>query len=418
MISLFTPEHRGTYLREAWLSIKDQTDPDFEWVIVVNGELTIEKAREFIADPDPRIKIFEYGQPFTGIGAIKKFACSKCTGDILLELDGDDLLAPTTIEELKKAASEHPDVAFFYSNFADFLPDGAPSTFSSAYGWQYRDTTLNGKFYKECVAWEPTAASMSLIFYAPNHFRAWRTEDYWKIGGHNPHYELADDHELVVRTFIHRKTFHIDKLLYLYRMGDNNSWSKSTGKIADLTWGIYQTYIEKLVLRENNFSGHPCYDLGGAFNSPEGWTPVDISPGTPIQADLTKPWPFPDNSVGAFRAHDFLEHLPDKQFTMSEIYRCLKPGGWLLSSTPSALGQGGFCDPTHVSQWVWRSFRYYTDREIAKYIGNDGKMRFMESRLWEGYPSDAHEKEDLLYVQANLVALKPGMDRLPGIINI
>lgn len=416
LISIFTPSHDPAFLKETWESVKSQTHQDFEWVVLCNGKTTKKKVREIVGG-DVRVRAIKYLGESRNIGALKRAACMACTGEFLVELDHDDLLMPTALEEIAKASKEHPEACFFYSNFADFLPNGAPSTFSPQFGWKYRDHVIDGKFYKEAIAWEPTAASVSLIFYAPNHFRAWRRKEYLEMGGHNPTLEVADDHELVVRTYLHGRMHHIDKLLYLYRIGENNTWSKKSELIDMLTRQFFDVFIERLVAKENQLAGTPIYDLGGAFNNPPGWTPVDrTAPG--IQADLTKRWPFEDSSVGAFRAHDFLEHLPDKQFTMSEIYRCLKPGGWLLSCTPSALGQGGACDPTHVSMWVKRSFKYYTEAEIAKYIGNDGKMRFMEARLWEGYPSPAHEAEDLRYVKADLIALKPGMERLPGLINI
>jgi SAM-dependent methyltransferase len=130
------------------------------------------------------------------------------------------------------------------------------------------------------------------------------------------------------------------------------------------------------------------------------------------QFDLTKRWPFHDSSVGAFRAYDILEHLPDKLHTMREIYRCLRPGGWLLSRTPSALGQGGFQDPTHCSYWVPNSFRYHTERELSKYLpvspdGWLGNPRFMQWRLFT-------EGGDIPYIVCDLVSLKDDDGSLPG----
>ena len=53
--------------------------------------------------------------------------------------------------------------------------------------------------------------------------------------------------------------------------------------------------------------------------------------------------PFEDDSVGIFRAADFLEHIPREQVVpfMNEMWRCLAPGGWLISRTPVDGRQGG-----------------------------------------------------------------------------
>jgi 2-polyprenyl-6-hydroxyphenyl methylase / 3-demethylubiquinone-9 3-methyltransferase len=43
--------------------------------------------------------------------------------------------------------------------------------------------------------------------------------------------------------------------------------------------------------------------------------------------------PFDDNSMEVVTCFDVLEHIPSKGQTLSEIYRVLKPGGWLFFDT-------------------------------------------------------------------------------------
>ena len=159
--------------------------------------------------------------------------------------------------------------------------------------------------------------------------------------------------------------------------------------------------------RECELADAPAYDLGGAFGSPGApWQRVDNDAKADVVCDLRERWPFEDGSVGAFRAVDIFEHLPDKLHTMSEVYRCLRPGGWLLSQTPSALGSGAFQDPTHCSYWVRNSFRYYTERQLAQYIRNT-EQRFMAVRLFE-------TQGDIPYVVADLISLKQDAGKFPG----
>jgi predicted SAM-dependent methyltransferase len=155
------------------------------------------------------------------------------------------------------------------------------------------------------------------------------------------------------------------------------------------------------VLRECELLGVPAIELGGGIDPRAGWTPCDLQ-NAPIIADLRQRWPFADGSVGAFRASDLLEHLPDKLHTMAEIHRCLRPGGWLLSMTPSAEGVGAHMDPTHVSYWVAPSFWYYTRDASARYIRNN-TMRFAEVHL-DTVPINI-QGLSVPYVRADLVKL-------------
>jgi 2-polyprenyl-6-hydroxyphenyl methylase/3-demethylubiquinone-9 3-methyltransferase len=43
--------------------------------------------------------------------------------------------------------------------------------------------------------------------------------------------------------------------------------------------------------------------------------------------------PYDDEVMDSVTCFDVLEHIPDKQTTLSEIYRVLKPGGWLFLDT-------------------------------------------------------------------------------------
>lgn len=115
------------------------------------------------------------------------------------------------------------------------------------------------------------------------------------------------------------------------------------------------------------YSGGVRVDLGTTDTLPAGFNKfVDLvsNPNVPpdqmVVADLTKKWPFEDNSVDHFRAYDLFEHLPDKVFTMNELYRCLKPGGTADVSIPTVHGVGFISDPQHCSFWSRASFDYFT----------------------------------------------------------
>ena len=217
-VSIFTPAHHTKYLAELYESIKDQ---DFyEWVIVPQGC----NVPDF---KDERIKIFPL--PLVGdhyVGSLKRYACSRCTGDILLEVDFDDILLPGAVEEVKKAF-EDPEIGFVYSNFSNFQGDFQKTPrYSGDYGWEYRPFTYKGHALDEYVAFPPSASTVSRIWFAPNHLRAWRKTVYDALGGHKD-MKVMDDGDLLIRTYLATKMKHIDKCLYLYRIGTSNTWKKN-----------------------------------------------------------------------------------------------------------------------------------------------------------------------------------------------
>lgn len=101
-------------------------------------------------------------------------------------------------------------------------------------------------------------------------------------------------------------------------------------------------------------------NLGANNRRVEGFISVDIAPPADQIVDLSKAWPWPDNSVDEVLAYSVFEHLPDKRHTMNELWRVLKDGGIARLQLPHAtLGDGGHCDPTHCSYWTTSDFEYY-----------------------------------------------------------
>lgn len=393
-ISLFTPTHNPKFIYELWETIKSQTLQDFEWVIVTNNGAQVDIK-------DPRVKIINTPSGAKSVGALKKFACENCSGDILAEVDHDDLLVETCLEKVRDKFIEDPEIGFVYSGNAklgEFKPYGAN------YGWEHRGFEYNGQLLLSPIPFEPSAHSFSFIWYAPDHIRAWRKDIYMEIGGHNPDYEILDDQELLIRTYLKTKIGFIDEVLYIYRITGDNTWIERNKAIQEGTVNLQKQYAYQLAERWADINKLEKIDLGGGFNSPAGYKSVDLK-NADIIADLNKGIPLPDNSVGVVRAHDILEHLPDKQFIMAEIHRVLADGGWLMAQIPSTDGRGAFQDPTHISYWNENSIWYWTREALAKYIYND-KIKFQEFRLETVFPTDYHRENNIPYVVANLAAIK------------
>ena len=413
--SVFTPTHNPYRLLHAYQSLVGQTFRDWEWIIVPNNGVTVDAIWTALLGKRDLCNVKILPHESKSIGELKHFAASQGTGEILVELDHDDELAPNCCEELVNVFQD-PTLDFAYSDCAELRPDNTPNLYSPAYGWTYYVTQVGGRTVTVLKAFEPSPASFSRVWYGPNHVRAWRKSFYDKIGGHDPKREILDDHDLVARTYIQGKVLRIPKPLYLYYWtGQNTCQSQFTNPtIQTETLNIHDKYFPALVDKWGKMNGYALVDLCSDYaSSPYGWHPA--SPKNKVDTN-TYPWPFANSSIGAFRAHDFLQKQRDPIKTMEEIYRCLIPGGYLMSNTPSSEGRGADQDPTHVSRWNSNNFWYYTKRDFAKLINTKARFQLVRSKNW--YPSGFHEEHDILYTYADMIALKDEAHRPPGGIEI
>jgi O-antigen biosynthesis protein len=327
----------------------------------------------------------------TGVGLLKRHACSLATGDILVELDHDDILTVDALEWIVDTFDANPDAGLVYSDCAQMNEDGSPNDerFAEGNGWTYRQEWMHwrnesgvpGFEYTVCEAKPATPHNVSYIWFAPNHVRAFRRSVYEEIGGYDAALEVCDDADLICRMYQAAPFVHIPELLYLQRVHSAMT-QRDTVRNAQIqaeTVRIYDEHIQPNALVWAERQGLAAWDLGGAHNLPVGYRPIDkeLPPFIDVLEQLANT---KDDSVGVIRAVDFLEHVADQITLMNEIYRVLAPGGMFLSLTPSTDGRGAFCDPTHVSFWNELSFRYYCDPEYQKYVPAV-TARFKQSRL-------------------------------------
>ena len=405
MISIVTPTHNPKYLMELWESIKNQTYTDWEWVIIVNNGAMVEI-------DDKRVRVINCPFNFKSVGFLKKYGFMEAKGEIIAEVDHDDLLTPDCLEEVAKAF-EDKEIGFVFSDNAKLSDTFIP--YNKDFGWESEKFIWNDKEYFRMKSFEPTAHSFAFIWYAPDHIRVWRKSVYQEIGGHDENLDVLDDQDLLIRTYLKTKVKFIDKCLYLYRITGENTWLERNAKIQTGTVELYNKYAYQLAERNAELTQTLKIDLGGGFNKPDGYLSLDIKNGD-IEGDLNKKWQLEDNSVGVIRAHDIFEHLKDKQHVMSECWRVLADGGFLMVQVPSTSGKGAFQDPTHISYWNNNSFWYWTRKELAQYIYND-KIKFQEFRLEEIFPNDYCKENDIKYAVAYLSAIKSDKRR-PHLIKI
>ena len=206
-VSLFTPTHDPQYLAAIYRELKEQ--PFDEWVILANGgNIDINQlAPEILTDN--RVNLI-FSDITGSVGALKKLACEQCTGDILVEMDHDDLLIAPGIQRIKEAF-EDPKIVFAYSNCSQFMDgDVYHPPFDEKYGWIYKDDVIhNNRKYRHPICPSPHPSNVSIIHFAPDHFRSWRRDAYEQCGGHDPNLEILDDEDLMCKLFLLGEFKHI-----------------------------------------------------------------------------------------------------------------------------------------------------------------------------------------------------------------
>ena len=230
LVSVITTSYKtGDKILRPFHSLLAQTHADWEWVVLDDsddGDETFDRLSE-IAKMDYRVRVYKESRHSGSIGNVKRTAFDLARGDFLVELDHDDQLTPQCLEWLVSGYAQHPEVGFIYTDFAECYEGGAPVKYEPGWGLgygTYREEMHNGMKYSVVNCPHINAKTIRHIVAAPNHVRSWRTQVYRTIGGHGPKIHVADDYELMVRTFLATRMGHIPKMAYVqYRNKDGNT---------------------------------------------------------------------------------------------------------------------------------------------------------------------------------------------------
>lgn len=406
---MFTPSHDPRWLDECYQSLVRQSVEDWEWVVVLNGT-----ADWSPPDEGRLVKVIRARRDM-GVGEAKRLACEWATGEILVELDHDDILLPYALRRVGEAFEENPSAVLAYSHWAQILEDGSPDTaeFSAASGWEYTKWEHDGRWAKHALTMEATPHNVSYIWYAPNHVRAFRASAYLEAGGYDAGLQILDDQDLMSRLYLLGDFERIDACLYLQRMHEKNTHRdlEINAQIQRETVALYDKYFEGAALAWAARNSLAAFEARRDGNPQKGYrTLFDASDPQYSVWDFSR---IPDNSVGVIRAHETLPLSADPVALMNELYRVLAPGGVLITATPSSDGRGGYQDPVARSVWNENSFWYYTEDPYRRRIPGLA-ARFQVSRSVTAFPSEWHEVRDLAYAFVNLIAMKDGTPRNGG----
>ena len=247
LVSIITPTYNTENIYWPYRSFAGQEYKNIEWIIYDDGssdENTINSIKQ-IASVDPRVKVF-FAEHSGSIGEVKHNAFMLAEGEILVELDHDDELTPWCISSIVEAFTRFPDAGFAYTDCAEVIGNehenaSYPDGWGFGYG-SYRSELWRGRDYLVSNYPDLNSKTIRHIVGVPNHARAWRADFYKSIGGHNKNLFVADDYELLVRTWLSTFMVHIQRFGYIQYHHENNTQKKRNAEIQNLVSLIHQIY--------------------------------------------------------------------------------------------------------------------------------------------------------------------------------
>jgi glycosyltransferase involved in cell wall biosynthesis len=265
LVSYFTPIYNtGNKLWNTYRSLLEQTYEDWEWVLVndsSDGGKTLKIAEE-IARRDLRVKVYDFREKTGGIIGESKYRAACLTrGFLLAELDHDDLLTDNCTMDLINATKAFPDAGFFFNDSVEVNENWESLTYDDgfAFGYgKYRKEKYRGFEWDVAITQNINPKTIRHIVGVPNHVRAWRRDTYFAVGGHNRDLAIADDYELVVRTFLHTKICKIPKIGYIQFIYNNHSGQNT----HDLSRADIQRRVRSIMYYYNDRIAKRFEELG------------------------------------------------------------------------------------------------------------------------------------------------------------
>jgi len=251
MVSIFTCTYntREEDLSRAYKSIQEQSYVDWEWVVFddSNDNGKTFDMLEQVASKDVRVRVHKQHRHSGIIGEVKYNAAMLCNGDILIEMDHDDELTENALMDVVKGFDRFPEVGFVYTDFVELGDQGQSLTYNPGWGFgygSYRKEMYKGKEYDVVNSPNINPKTIRHIVASPNHIRAWRTGLYHMMGGHNRKIHVADDYEMMVRTFLISRMVHVSKLCYIqhHRSDGSNTQRVRNAEIQRMVRYISRKY--------------------------------------------------------------------------------------------------------------------------------------------------------------------------------
>lgn len=265
LFSIITPIYKTPTkkLNRLYNSLLEQTHSNWEWIVFDDSPSEFKEQYNFIqklSHNDNRIKLYSENRNIGIIGEVKNKAFSYGNGDVLVEVDHDDELVNTCLENLNIAYNYSSDIGFVYGNVCEIYEDAIDGDDIIDYGdnWgfgygSYEKIKYKNIGYKVAISPEINSETIRHITGIPNHVRTWKKETYKDIGGHNKRLQVADDFELVIKTFLKTTIAKINVFTYIQyfeRQHTNTQFIKNEEiqKLVNITANFYNHKIHNRLI--------------------------------------------------------------------------------------------------------------------------------------------------------------------------
>ena len=201
--------------RLSWLlksidSILNQTFNDWQLIIRLDGPDALDDADkeiliEYVKNSalNQRINIIDGSIRCGCFGSCRELF-DESDSDYLCQVDADDFLAPTALEDCLACLRSHPSASFVYS-YCGLMSD---------------DNQIIGLDQRALNNW---SFDLELTKFITYHFRLVRSEFYFNVGGYDSDFRYAGDYDLCLRLSEVSHPVLIDKILYLYRVHSSSA---------------------------------------------------------------------------------------------------------------------------------------------------------------------------------------------------
>jgi glycosyltransferase involved in cell wall biosynthesis len=188
------------YLHESVDSILSQTFRDLE-LIIVNDASTDPSAEILDAFDDPRIRVITHTTN-QGAAASRNDALAAARGDYVAIMDADDISAPSRLEIQVSFLDSHPDVGLVGCAVYDNIDDQG-STLYTSYLPEDNDTIQRTLVERWCFL------HPSIMF---------RREVCERVGGYRNEFDVAEDHDFILRVLDQHRAHNLPVKLVRYRI--------------------------------------------------------------------------------------------------------------------------------------------------------------------------------------------------------
>jgi hypothetical protein len=188
VVSIITPSfNRADIVHETADSIFRQTYPYWEWVIVDDGSTdnSMEVLQQYVAQ-DKRVRVFQRDRQPKGACACRNIAVEKCSGDYVMFLDTDDLVASYCLQQRVEAARKNRECDFII--FPMLMFKTMPDDMGVLWNVDNNEDELNRLLFGD-----PVCQGTGTL---------WKKQSFIDIGMWNEALLLWQDIELHLRSFV------------------------------------------------------------------------------------------------------------------------------------------------------------------------------------------------------------------------